>query len=154
MVFRRQAAKDGFRVQTVAKAAVIGAELARQEGEMELNRESCVPCTKGGPPMARDEARALLAAVPAWSLSEAADDAHVDTLHRRFSFPDFKAAMIFVNRMADVAELEGHHPDFSVHYRLVDVELSTHDVHGLSRNDFILAAKIDTIAEGAARRDS
>jgi 4a-hydroxytetrahydrobiopterin dehydratase len=122
-----------------------------EEGEMELNRESCVPCTKGGPPMPRDEAQALLEAVPAWSLS---GDQEVDSLHRRFSFPDFKAAIAFVNRMADVAEVEGHHPDFSVHYRLVDVELSTHDVGGLSRNDFILAAKIDKIAEGSFRHDS
>jgi 4a-hydroxytetrahydrobiopterin dehydratase len=126
---------------------------------MELNRESCVPCTKGGPPMPRDEARALLASIPAWSLSDGAgDEQHVDTLQRRFSFPDFKAAMAFVNRMADVAEVEGHHPDFSVHYRLVEVELSTHDVGGLSRNDFILAAKIDRVfdklAEAPPRRDS
>jgi 4a-hydroxytetrahydrobiopterin dehydratase len=126
---------------------------------MELNRESCVPCTKGGPPMPRDEAQALLGSVPEWSLSENPnDDQHVDTLQRRFSFADFKAAMAFVNRMADVAETEGHHPDFSVHYRLVDVELSTHDVGGLSRNDFILAAKInkvfDNIDEASFRRDS
>jgi 4a-hydroxytetrahydrobiopterin dehydratase len=51
--------------------------------------------------------------------------------------------MRFVNRMAEVAEAEAHHPDFTVHYREVDVSVWTHAVGGLSENDFILAAKID-----------
>jgi 4a-hydroxytetrahydrobiopterin dehydratase len=94
--------------------------------------------------MPRAEAEHLRASVPAWELT---NDQGVDRLHRRFSFHDFKAAMAFINRMADLAEVEGHHPDFSVHYRIVEVDLSTHDVGGLSRNDFILAAKIDRIVE-------
>ena len=114
---------------------------------MELNRESCVPCHKGMPPLGREEALELLAEVPEWQLSPDARG-----IRRRFSFVDFKQAMSFVNRMADLAEVEGHHPDFSVHYRVVEVELSTHDVGGLSRNDFILAAKIDKIEQGTRRR--
>jgi 4a-hydroxytetrahydrobiopterin dehydratase len=113
---------------------------------MELQRESCVPCKKGGPALSPMEAGRLAEAVPGWALTLGAAG-EVDHLHRRFTFADFVAAMAFVNRMADLAEVEGHHPDFSVHYRLVDVELSTHDVGGLSRNDFILAAKISSIYE-------
>jgi 4a-hydroxytetrahydrobiopterin dehydratase len=54
--------------------------------------------------------------------------------------------MRFVNRMADVAEREGHHPDFAVHWARVDVEIWTHAVGGLSENDFVLAAKIGPLA--------
>ena len=56
--------------------------------------------------------------------------------------------MRFVNRMAEVAEAEGHHPDFTVHYRQVDVAIWTHAIGGLSENDFILAAKISPLADG------
>src|SRR5262249_920001 len=68
-------------------------------------------------------------------------------LHRRFTFRDFVTAMRFVNRMAEVAESEGHHPDFTVHYRQVDVEIWTHAIGGISENDFILAAKIAPLAD-------
>jgi 4a-hydroxytetrahydrobiopterin dehydratase len=80
----------------------------------------------------------LRAAVPQWEVRG-------DKLHRRFVFKDFVQAMRFVNRMADVAEGEGHHPDFTVHYREVDVAIWTHAVGGLTENDFILAAKIDVL---------
>jgi 4a-hydroxytetrahydrobiopterin dehydratase len=73
-----------------------------------------------------------------------AQDGH-KRLHRQLHFPDFKAAMRFVNAMADLAEAEGHHPDFTVHYSTVDVTLCTHAVGGLSENDLILAAKIDRL---------
>lgn len=64
---------------------------------------------------------------------------------KTFSFPDFKQTMVFVNKVADVAESEGHHPDMVVSYGKAVIELSTHAVKGLSENDFILAAKIDTL---------
>ena len=62
---------------------------------------------------------------------------------------DFKAAMAFVNRMAEVAEAEQHHPDFTVHYNQVDVEVWTHVAKGLTENDFILAAKINQLTPAA-----
>jgi len=71
------------------------------------------------------------------------DDHRKLTKQRRFA--DFKAAMVFVNRMAEVAEAEQHHPDFTVHYNIVDITIWTHSVGGLSENDFILAAKISTL---------
>ncbi len=58
--------------------------------------------------------------------------------------------MRFVDAMADLAESEGHHPDFSVHYSAVDVEVWTHAIGGLSENDFILAAKIDALPRASA----
>lgn len=109
---------------------------------MSLADRSCVPCKGGTPPLSREQAEALRAReVPRWELSEAAD-----RLRREFRFKDFRGAMKFVNRAADVAEEEGHHPDFHVHYNRVLVEIWTHKIGGLHENDFILAAKIDRLA--------
>ena len=72
------------------------------------------------------------------------DDAHLLTKH--FVFKDFKQTMDFVNKIAVVAEEEGHHPDLTVSYGGVTVELMTHAIGGLSENDFILASKIDKLA--------
>lgn len=64
---------------------------------------------------------------------------------KEFKFEDFVKAMEFVNKIADVAEKEGHHPDIAIHYNKVEITLWTHFISGLSENDFIMAAKIDTI---------
>lgn len=64
-------------------------------------------------------------------------------IKREFKFKDFKEAMVFVNKVADLAEAQGHHPDISIYYSKVVIELWTHKIHGLFVNDFILAAKID-----------
>lgn len=63
-------------------------------------------------------------------------------IRRVFSFKNFKEAILFVNKMADLAEAEGHHPDITIHYNQVTIELWTHAIRGLSENDFIVAAKI------------
>jgi len=64
---------------------------------------------------------------------------------KEFKFEDFVKAMEFVNKIADVAEKEGHHPDMAIHYNKVEITLWTHFINGLSENDFIIAAKIDAI---------
>lgn len=99
------------------------------------------------PPLAVEEARGLLAHVDArWAL-----DAASDRLSAELTFPNFVQAMGFLNRLAEVAEQEGHHPDFCLHgWRYVRVELRTHAVNGLSSNDFILAAKIDELLAAPA----
>ncbi len=104
----------------------------------DLTTKRCVPCEGGVPALDADAVAALLPQVPAWTARDA-------KLHRTFQFPDFIAAMRFVNAMADVAEGEGHHPDFLVHYNRVDVTIWTHATGGLTENDFILAAKIDAL---------
>ena len=105
---------------------------------MELSKKKCVACEGGMPAMGEKEANGLLKKIPSWSLKN-------NKLCRHFEFKNFVDAMKFLNKMAEIAEGEGHHPDFSVHYRKVDVEIWTHAVNGLSENDFILAAKIDRI---------
>ena len=62
-------------------------------------------------------------------------------------FSDFKTALKFVNAVGKIAEREGHHPDIAIHYNQVVLDLWTHSIGGLSENDFIVAAKIDAMAE-------
>ena len=106
----------------------------------ELAARSCVPCRGGTAPLSEEAARRLLPAVPLWTLGEGAT-----RLSRRFEFRDFLQAMEFVNRVAQGAETEGHHPDIAIHWNKVDLVLWTHAIGGLHENDFILAAKIDRL---------
>ena len=109
---------------------------------MSLKDKRCVPCEGGTPPLDDVTTRKLLGQVSGWAI---ASEAGQPRIHKRFEFVDFLAAMAFVDKMAAVAEAEGHHPDFCVHYNRIDVTLWTHAVGGLSENDFILADKIDGI---------
>jgi len=105
---------------------------------MELHEKKCIPCESGGPPLTEDEAQKNLVKVPNWKLN-------VKKIEREFIFNDFKDSMKFVNKVADLAEDEGHHPDFHVHWNKVLIELWTHSMNGLSENDFIVAAKINNL---------
>lgn len=108
----------------------------------ELAGKTCVPCRGGVPPMTQPNAEEMLAAVPDWKLEQ-----NATRLTRRFEFEDFRKAMEFVNRVADVAEEEQHHPDIAIHWNKVDLVLWTHKIGGLHENDFILAAKVDQLLE-------
>jgi 4a-hydroxytetrahydrobiopterin dehydratase len=104
-----------------------------------LSERRCIPCEGGVDPLTKAQAEELMKELNSeWSLI---DDAHL--LARSFEFPNFKKTMEFVNKVADIAEEENHHPDLTVSYGNVGVELMTHAIGGLSENDFILAAKID-----------
>ena len=109
-------------------------------GTGELKAKSCVPCRGGIPPLEPEHAREYQKQVPAWSLS---DDA--TRISRRYTFGSFPDAITFVNQVAGLAEEEGHHPDFEIHYDRVDLILYTHVIGGLHENDFIMAAKIDEL---------
>ena len=106
---------------------------------MDLVSKRCVPCEGGVPKLDAPRIMELLPQVPGWNVKD-------DKLCRTFQFKDFVTAMQFLNRVADLAEKEGHHPDFCVHYSRIDFTVFTHTVDGLSDNDFILAAKIDLLA--------
>ena len=107
---------------------------------MDLTSKKCVPCEAGTPPLEEDKVNELLKEIPTWNLK----DGH---LYKKFKFKNFAEAMKFINSAADIAENEGHHPDFCVHYNKVEIEIFTHAIKGLSENDFILAAKIDEISK-------
>ena len=106
---------------------------------MDLTQKKCVPCEAGTPPLDEAKVNELLKEIPAWTLKN-------NHLYKKFKFKNFVEAINFVNLIAEIAEREGHHPDFCVHYSKVEVKLWTHAINGLSENDFILAAKIDTLA--------
>lgn len=105
---------------------------------MDLTKKRCVPCEGGVAALGEDEQARLLEQLPGWQVREG-------KLLRTFVFANFVEAMAFLNRVAEVAEREGHHPDFSVHYRKVEMSIWTHAVGGLTENDFILAAHVDRL---------
>jgi 4a-hydroxytetrahydrobiopterin dehydratase len=110
---------------------------------MQLKDKRCVPCEGGTPPLDDATVKNLVGQVRGWQRGgQAGQPANIS---KRFTFDDFLGAMAFVDKMAALAEEQGHHPDFCVHYSQVEVTLSTHAVKGLSENDFILASKIDAI---------
>jgi len=88
--------------------------------------------------LSREEAERMAKEVPQWNLKDKA-------LEREFRFKNFREAMDFVNRLANVAEEQNHHPDICISYNKVRLEVSTHRIGGLSKNDFALAAKIDKL---------
>jgi 4a-hydroxytetrahydrobiopterin dehydratase len=107
---------------------------------MDLIEQKCIPCEGGTPPLNKTEAEVLLGQVPGWHLSSDGKK-----ISKHYEFKDFAEARTFVNFVADIAENEGHHPDIHlVDYKYVDLSLWTHAIDGLSQNDFIVAAKIDT----------
>jgi 4a-hydroxytetrahydrobiopterin dehydratase len=93
--------------------------------------------------LAAGEIEKMTGDVPDWTLREGA-------IEREFQFGDFRSAIEFVNRVADLAEEEEHHPDIFVFYNKVRLVLSTHKAGGLSRKDFVLARKIDRLADREA----
>lgn len=109
---------------------------------MSLADKKCEPCEGGTKPFSTGEAKMYLEQLHGWTLKD-------QIIERTFEFQNFKESMKFVNQVADIAEAEGHHPDMYIFYNMVRLELSTHAIGGLSINDFILAAKIDTIPNPA-----
>ena len=110
-----------------------GEEKVKGEGEG-LAQKRCRPC-EGVPPMSTEQALEYLSQVEGWEY-------RVNRIQKEFKFKDYKEGMEFVNKVAELAEEQSHHPDIYVSYNRVRVELWTHAMGGLSENDFIMAAKI------------
>jgi 4a-hydroxytetrahydrobiopterin dehydratase len=107
--------------------------------QCELAKKKCVPCQGGVPALKGEAITRLLKQLNAWQVM---DEHHLTKTYR---FPDFVTALRFVNRIGDVAEREGHHPDIYFTWGTARVEIFTHKVNGLTESDFILAAKIDEL---------
>lgn len=105
----------------------------------ELASKTCVPCKGGVPALKGAELESLKKQLPGW---EVVQEHH---LHRRFDFPDFVKALAFVNKVGELAEQQGHHPDILLTWGKAEVTIWTHKVDGLTESDFILAAKIDDL---------
>jgi 4a-hydroxytetrahydrobiopterin dehydratase len=106
-----------------------------------LLEKHCTPCEGGTPALVRDEAERLARSLPGWALSGDAKQ-----ISRSWTVKNFMAGIEFFNKVAALAEDEGHHPDLHLEgYRNLSIAISTHAAGGLTENDFILAAKIDQI---------
>ncbi len=103
-----------------------------------LSELKCSQIEKGTPTLPTTEVQKMLIELPGWTLNNSA-------ISREFKFKDFTSAMEFVNKVAEIANAEDHHPDINISYNKVKMELSTHKIGGLSMNDFIMAAKINMI---------
>jgi 4a-hydroxytetrahydrobiopterin dehydratase len=106
-----------------------------------LSKKRCTPCEGGEPALARDAAESLARSLEGWAL-----DADAKVISRSWTVKNFMAGIDFFNKVAALAEAEGHHPDLHLEgYRRVTIALWTHAVGGLTENDFIMAAKINQI---------
>lgn len=109
-----------------------------------LAAQSCQPRRGAEHRIAAAGVKAQLALLPGWELID--DGA---AIRKTFRFKDYYRTMAFVNALAFIAHREDHHPDLGVHYDRCVVRFSTHDVGGLSVNDFICAAKVELLASDA-----
>ncbi len=107
---------------------------------MNLSDKKCVSCEGGVPPLGEKEIVSYMSQLKGkWQVVRST------RLKKEFKFKNFKQAIGFVNKVAALAESEGHHPDIHIFYNKVGIELWTHAIGGLSENDFIMAAKIEAL---------
>jgi 4a-hydroxytetrahydrobiopterin dehydratase len=104
-----------------------------------LSERECVPCRGGVPPLTEQEIKPLLAELAGWKV---VNGHHLKKDH---SFKDFREALDFVNRVAELAEQQGHHPDICFGWGKAEITIWTHKIDGLTESDFVLAAKIDRL---------
>jgi len=111
----------------------------RQRAGDTLSALAMQDCRPGAPLLSPTQLREQLGALPGWKHAG-------KTLAKSFAFADYYRTMAFVNAVAFVAHRQDHHPDLSVHYNRVDVVYSTHDAGGVTLNDCICAAKVESLA--------
>lgn len=106
----------------------------------ELKSKKCIPCQQGGEALKGQELQDYADALDEWDLVE---DHHIT---RTFEFDNFKKALAFVNRVGELAEDQGHHPNICFTWGQAEITFYTHKVDGLSEADFVMAAKVDDLA--------
>lgn len=104
----------------------------------DLTKKHCVPCENGAGKLHINTIKDYMLLIPGWFLIG-------DEIKKDFKFKSFKESVDFVNKLAGIAESEGHHPDIYIFYDKVSLTLYTHAAKGLTENDFIMAAKINTL---------
>ncbi len=115
--------------------------MALEHGLEQLSGKKCAPCEGGAPALTREQAQEYLRELRNWKLAQDAKSIRCELVMK-----DFLGAVDLIQRIAEVAEAEDHHPDLHLTgYRRLAIELSTHAIGGLSENDFILAAKIEKL---------
>lgn len=111
---------------------------------MSLAQKTCVPCRGGIPPLTPAEAAAFVKQTEGWELLDEGTK-----IRRTFKTKNFASALTLVQKIGDLAESEGHHPDISFGWGYCTVLFYTHKIKGLHENDFIMAAKVNALAEAA-----
>ncbi|HWT82935.1 MAG TPA: 4a-hydroxytetrahydrobiopterin dehydratase [Candidatus Methylomirabilis sp.] len=112
---------------------------------MSLADMKCAPCRGGMPPMSSERAQKMLTELSSgWEVNEAGH------LERTYTFKNLATALEFANTVGSIAEAEGHHPDLHIAWGKCKVEVWTHAIHGLTENDFYLAAKADRAYDSMA----
>ena len=114
--------------------------------EEDLSKKKCIPCEGNIPPFEYDEIHKYLKKVDGWDVEKNENQNYF--LTKKFEFKNFKDSQIFVNRVGDIAEIEGHHPDIIFGWGYAKIKVFTHAINGLAESDFILASKIDKIISG------
>ena len=108
-----------------------------------LKDKKCVPCEGGVIPFDISEIHKYQKKVDGWDISK--DNKQNFFLNKRFNFRNFIESQEFINKVGEISEDEGHHPDISFGWGYAEIKITTHAIEGLSENDFILAAKIDQL---------
>jgi 4a-hydroxytetrahydrobiopterin dehydratase len=107
-----------------------------------LADRNCIPCRGGVPPLKGKDLNDLYRMLPEGHHWQIVDGHH---LVCSYKFPDFRSALAFVNRVGELAERQGHHPDILLGWGKAEITTWTHAVDGLTESDFILAAKIENL---------
>ena len=107
----------------------------------ELLNKKCVPCEGGVLPLDISEIHKYQKKVDGWDIVK--NEKNIYLLQKKFNFKNFLESQKFVNKVGNISEEEGHHPDISFGWGYAKIEITTHAIEGLSENDFILASKID-----------
>ena len=109
----------------------------------DLLNKKCAPCEGGILPFDISEIHKYQKKVDGWDLRK--NEKKIYFLEKKFTFKNFITSLNFINKISEISEQEGHHPDISFGWGYAEIKITTHAIEGLSENDFILAAKIDQI---------
>ena len=109
----------------------------------DLLQKKCVPCEGGVIPFDISKIHKYQKKVDGWDILK--NEKNIFYLYKKYEFKNFLESQIFINKIGEISEKEGHHPDISFGWGYAEIKITTHAIEGLSENDFILAAKIDQI---------
>ena len=109
----------------------------------DLSQKKCKPCEGGVSALDISEIHKYQKKLDGWDILK--DEKQIFFLNKKFQFKNFLDSQNFINKVGDISENEGHHPDILFGWGYAEIKITTHAIEGLSENDFILAAKIDQL---------
>ena len=109
----------------------------------DLHEKSCVPCRGGVPPFDISEIHKYLKKIDGWNVKKDKSESYF--IEKEFKFKNFLESQNFINKVGEIAEQEGHHPDIWFGWGYAKIKIFTHSIKGLHESDFILAAKVDKL---------